>query len=107
MELTLLKGYPDRVGRRFIFSGNATGPTSYSTTTGDVVTGLPYNNVVDVIFPSMTVSRTYEVRFYPSALGARVTWAARWYTISTGAEVANGTDLSAEQIQVGGFGGTY
>lgn len=106
MQLTFLYGYPDKVGRRQIFCGFATGPKSYSQTTGDPVTIPPFQNYVDCLFPAMTVSKTYEVRFYPSGTGPRQTWTAKWYTVA-GAEVANATDLSAESVQVGGFGGSY
>jgi hypothetical protein len=37
MQLTLLHGYPDLIGKRFAFVGYGTGPASYSRTTGDAI----------------------------------------------------------------------
>ncbi len=83
--------YPEFVGRRGIFVGTASGPASYSQTTGD-----PF-----------TVSGTYFVRFRPAAQGVRQSWVAVWYVAATAAQVANAVNLSAEKIQVGIFGGQF
>src|SRR5262249_49880284 len=98
------------------FCGFGKGPSSYvqktgSATTaqggGDVVINPRFNNYFDVIFPAMSLSGTYIVYPYPVASGARQTWALKWVTASTGAEVSAATDLSAETVQLGGFGGQY
>lgn len=107
MNLTLLKGYPDRVGKRNTFCASAVGPTSYNTTTKDVVASPVFQFYIDAIFPAMTVSGTYFVTFVPSAGGARPTWKAVWWTVSGMTEVTNTTNLSAETVQFGGFGGFY
>src|ERR1017187_6222198 len=104
--------YPDLVGRRSIFCGNYTGPKPYTNTaniatTGDTVTVGPFNYYIDTIHATESVSGTYLVRFRPSGPGPRATWKAVWVTISTGSEVANGTDLSAETVIVSGFGGLF
>jgi hypothetical protein len=113
MKLTLLHGYPDYIGKRWAFCGNGVGPTSYVQKTsaggGDPVVPVRFQNYIDIIFPAMSVSGTYIVYPYPvnSAIGPRLSWALKWVTISTGAEVAASTDLSAEKVQLGGFGGDY
>ena len=109
MQLTLLKGYPDYVGKRQIFCGSGVGPTSYvqKASGGDPIVYPPYQNYIDVLFPAMSLSGTYIVYPYPSAVGARATWALKWVTASTGAEVSAAVDLSAEKVQLGGFGGVY
>ena len=109
MKLTLLKGYPDYVGKRQIFCGTGIGPTSYTqkASGGDVITYPPFQNYIDVIFPAMTLSGTYIVYPYPAAVGPRQVWALKWVTASTGAEVSAAVDLSAEKVQFGGFGGVY
>lgn len=100
--------YPEYVGRRGIFVGTATGPTSYSQTTGDVVSIAQNPYYIDAFAGSATtVSGTYEVRFKPAGTGVRQTWTAVWYVISTGAQVAAAVNLSAEKIQVGFFGGQF
>ena len=92
------------------------GPTSYSQTTRDPV--FPPGTGDYIAFPmeAITVSKTYRVSFYPSAVGqlragslnspgAATTagWTAVWSLVSTGAEVAAATNLSAEQLQFGAF----
>lgn len=111
MQLTLLKGYPDRVGKRFILCGNGAGPKSYVTVTaaagGDPIAVPAFENYVDILFPAVSVSRTYIVYPIPNIVGARSTWRLKWCTASNGTEVSAATDLSAESVQIGGFGGVY
>lgn len=107
MQLTLLHGYPDLIGKRYAFVGYGTGPASYSRTTGDAIALPSFQNYIDAINGATSVSGTYEVRAVPSIVGPRATWALHWYVIATGAEVANAVDLSAEKVQLSGFGGTY
>jgi hypothetical protein len=107
MQLTLLKGYPDFVGKRATFVGWGNGPASYSQTTGDVVTLQPVGFRIDALAGGVnSVSGNFYVRSQSSGVGARMTWALYWYT-SAGVQVANGVNLAAEQIQVGGNCGQY
>lgn len=107
MQLTLLKGYPDYIGKRFAWCGYGTGPTSYLQSTGDPLAIPRFQNYVDSCFEGTSVSGTYFVRALPSAGGPRATWKLKWYVTSTGAEVANAVNLSAETVQLSGFGGQY
>ena len=116
MQLTLLHGYPDYIGKRWAFCGFGKGPKSYVQKTGtastaegggDVVQIPRFQNYFDIIFPAMSLSGTYIVYPYPVASGPRQTWSLKWVTASTGAEVSAATDLSAETVQLGGFGGDY
>ena len=113
MQLTLLKGYPDYVGKRQIFCGNGVGPKSYAVKTsspnagGDVIVFPPFQNYIDVTFPAMSLSGTYIVYPFPVAVGPRQVWSLMWVTRTTGAEVAASTDLSAESVQLGGYAGVY
>ena len=116
MQLTFLHGYPDYIGKRFAFCGFGKGPKSYAVKTGsastaegggDVVQIPRFQNYFDIIFPAMSLSGTYLVYPYPVASGPRQTWSLKWVTASTGAEVSAATDLSAETVQLGGFGGVY
>jgi hypothetical protein len=109
MQLTLLNGYPDLIGKRFAFCGSGTGPSSYvqKASGGDPLSVPRFQNYIDVAFPSLSLSGTYVVYPYPSAVQERATWSLMWVTRSTGAEVASSTDLSAESVQLGGFGGVY
>jgi len=100
--------YPEFVGRRALIVGSATGPSSYSQTTGDVVSLTLLNYYIDAIAGVVqTVSGTYFVRFRPAGTGPRQAWSAHWYVTSSGAEVGNATNLSAESIQVGAFVGQF
>ena len=108
MQLTLLKGYPDFVGKRATFVGFGTGPASYSQTTGDVIQFPLTNWYIDAINGSpMTVSGTYFVRPQPAGTGARQAWTLHWFVTSSGNEVGNATNLSAEKLQIGGAVGQY
>ncbi len=107
MNLRLLPGYPDKIGKRFAFAGSGVGPTSYSQTTKDTVTIPAFQNYIDVLHGAVSVSGTFLVRAVPSGAGPRATWKLTWVVISTGNEVANAVNLSAETVVLGGFGGTY
>jgi hypothetical protein len=109
MTLTLLPGYPDRIGKRFAWVGYANGPSSY-TTAGNAIALPGFQNYIDIITSSgiLTVTGTYYVRAIPSGGGKRPTWKLKWYSATTPfAEVTSATDLSAEVIQLAGFGGVY
>jgi hypothetical protein len=108
MQGTIQKGYEGgiEVGQRVIYVLTGTGPTSYSQTTGDVITP-PSGFYIDYAAASSTVSKTYSLRAIPSAGGSRATWQFKWYVISTGAEVANAVNLSAETVQFVLLGGAF
>ncbi len=109
MQLTLLHGYPDYIGKRQAICGYGTGPKSYvqAASGGDQVVQPRFQNYFDVLFPAMSLSGTYIVYPFPKAKGARQTWALMWVTRTTGAEVAASTDLSGETVQLGGFSGDF
>jgi hypothetical protein len=111
MQLTLLHGYPDYVGKRFLLCGTGKGPASYVqvTTTGggDPLAVPSFQRYADIWFPTLTVSGTYIVYPVPVAVGVRPTWRLKWVTASTGAEVSAATNLSAESVQLAGIGGDY
>lgn len=105
-QLTLLKGYPDYIGKRLAWCGDQSGPNPYVT--GGDPTALPqYQNYIDSIHGSISLSGTYYVRALPSGSGARATWKLKWIVAATNTEVANGVDLSAETVRLDGFGGVY
>lgn len=107
MNLTLLKGYPDRIGKRQAFAGFGSGPASY-VTGGDPIAIPGFQYYIDAIFGGvLSVSGTYEARPIPSAGGPRSNWKLKYFVVSTGAEVANAVNLSAEVFQVGGLCGNY
>jgi len=111
MQLTLLKGYPDAVGKRQIICGNGKGPASYvqftTTAGGDPVANPSFLNYIDALFPAVSISGTYVVYPVPTIVGPRQSWRLKWVTISTGTEVSAATNLSGESVQIGGFGGVY
>src|SRR6266705_5487381 len=99
MQLTLLAGYPDRVGKRFVWVGYGKGPASYATG-GDPIALPGFQNYIDAIESGgLSVSGTYYVRAIPSVGGIRPTWELLWVVASTNAEVTATTNLSAETIQ--------
>lgn len=107
MQLTLLHGYPDLIGRRSAFVGYGNGPASY-VTGGDPVTTGQFGYYIDYLSSGVcTVSGTYYVLSIPSGAGPRKTWKVIWYTRGGTTEVTAAVNLSAEQLQLGGFGGVY
>lgn len=109
MQLSILSAYSGgiAIGQRKLFVYSATGPASYNQTTGDAVVA-PIGEYIDAMFEAMSVSKTYKILFYPSAVGStRASWVAKWYVISTGAEVANAVNLSGESIQSAFLGGEF
>ena len=106
MQVTLLKGYPDMVGRRRIFAGYGNGPATTSSTVGDPIIIPGYETYIDIAWGGRSVSGTYYCIAQPSGVGARQTWSLFYYNASTGA-VITGTSLAAEQFQIGAFGGQY
>lgn len=107
MQLTLMHGYPDLIGRRSAFAGFGNGPAAY-TTGGDPVTLGTFNYYIDAIEGNgFTVSGNYYVVPIPSKAGPRATWKLKWFTQGTNTEVGNGTNLSAESLILSGLGGLY
>ena|SRR5215469_3940803 len=121
MRLTLLKGYPDFVGKRANFVGYGNGPASYTQyTPGTLGTNTPGTGGDPVALPlpnyyidaidntaQNTVSGNYYAKAHASGIGARQTWTLRWYVTSSNAEVGAGVNLSVEQIQISGKCGQY
>lgn len=108
MQLTLLKGYPDMIGRRRTFCGYGAGPSSYSQTTGDPVSVIGYETYFDIVHDTpQDPTGTYYAQARPSAVGPRATWSLHWFVVSTGAEVANAVNLSTYSLQVDGLMGQY
>lgn len=114
MQVTLQHGYPDLIGKRSVFCGSGPGPTSYvntgtAKTSGDLVTVAAYEYYIDSIISggAFSLSGNYYYIAMPSATTPRRTWNLRYFVSSTAAEVANGTNLSAETFLVSGLGGTY
>ena len=109
MQLTLLKGYPDLIGRRQAICGYGTGPAVYNATTGDPITIPGYERYIDAIFGGvLDTTGTIIAHAKPSGSGARQTWALFYSTYSSGAALANNSTAASGLIfQVGGFAGEY
>ena len=108
MNVTLFHGYPDRIGKRAAWVGTGNGPTSYTggSSPTDTLVINQYQFYVDsVCEASISVSGTYYAIAQPSVAGIRATWSIRYFTATTGAEVNNGVNLSAEKFILSGFGG--
>lgn len=108
MKLTLFKGYPDLIGRRQAFCGSGPGPSSYSQATGDPLSLTAYERYFDCVNETpQDPTGTYFAQARPTLAGARATWSLHWYVVSTGAEVANGVNLSTFNVIVSGYMGEY
>lgn len=110
MQLTLLSGYPDFVGRRSIWCGYGQGPEHYSRTEKDPLHVPPFSYFVDAIIPAVSSSGRYMVYGVAEGVGARQEWKLKWVKASgedAGEEVENNHDLSEETVQLAGFGGQF
>ena len=109
VTITLYQGYPDLVGRRFVWAGSFSGPSSYPTG-GSAFTLPGFQNQIDSVDTSgiLSVSGTYVYRAIPSGIGPRATWKLKMYTAAAPqTEVSDATDLSAERFVISGKGGRY
>lgn len=120
MQVTLLHGYPDLVGRRRIYVANGKGPVSYTQwatgtppTGGDPITGLPFQTYIDSI-PGVAISTDGTIIAIPQAYGtgARQTWVWRYFAFANtspaiGGEQNTGTNLSSKSFQFFFVGGQY
>ncbi len=120
MQITLLHGYPDLVGRRRLYVAFGAGPASYvqfalgpPVSGGDVITGLPFQTYIDSI-PGMAVSTDGTTIAIPQATGTgpRQTWRFRYFnftagTPAIGAEVSAAVNLSTKNFQFFFIGGQY
>lgn len=118
MQVTLLHGYPDLVGRRRIYCGFGVGPTSYvqyvssPVAGGDVLTGLPFQTYIDSLQPAFSTDGTIFAMPIPNGTGPRQTWRYRYFNVSAstpgiGAEVNAATNLSTKNFQFFFAGGQY
>jgi hypothetical protein len=106
--VTLNQGYPDYVGRRFVWCGYANGPSSY-TTGGETLTIPGLQQYIDSVDSSgsLAVSGNYWIQAVPSGKGPRATWKLKIYSSGGFTEVTSTTNLSAEVFQLSGLGGRY
>lgn len=119
MQVTLLHGYPDLVGRRRIYVGNGVGPTSYvqyavgpPVSGGDTLAGLPFQTYIDSLQPCFSTDGTIFAMPIPNGIGPRQTWRFRYFNVSAstpgiGAEVTAATNLSTKNFQFFFAGGQY
>lgn len=90
---------------------NYTGPPSYDQAGDEIDTvGAPTGNQtglrsIDAVITAVSLSGTYFIEAQPSSIGPTKTWYLQWYLSSTGAEVGNGVDLSAEKTIITVIGG--
>lgn len=111
-KLANYAGSRDVWGGHGVIFLNYTGPSAYANPGGDEIdsVGAPSGNQtglrnIDSVFPAVSVSGTYFIIAGPSSIGPTKTWNLHWYVGTTGAEVANGVDLSAETAIIGVVGG--
>lgn len=108
----------DNSGQRDVFGGKQfgspdyAGPTSYNntgtgSTSGDSISPsqLGFFNIILTPLTSGTLdqSGTYFIRWQPQQNGD-TPWKIRWFVVSTGAEVANGVNLSTFTVKLAALG---
>lgn len=100
----IIPGYETTIGSKLLIMVDHYGPASYSQATGDV---YPVTNInrggFDRVSAGTTLSGTYSVVaiMTPAAVGSGVTQVSlKWTVVSTGAQVANAVNLSAEVVRL-------
>jgi hypothetical protein len=110
-------GYDTSWGNKKAWQGAHFGPASY-TTGGETLSASTFGwggfelvlaanhggatvDSIPMIVP-LSISQNYFVgiTFSTSASGAQASVTIKWYVTSTGAEVANATNLSAEKVRL-------
>ncbi len=106
MQLTLLNGYPDLIGRRQAFVGYGNGPSNYTAGADDPVVIPGFERYIDAIAGGViSTDGTTVAIAHPSGHGARQTWNLQYYVASSMAQASG--NLSAKVFQVGGWCGEY
>lgn len=106
---TKVNGYATPVAQKALAVWNETGPSSYAT--GGYTITLPQTLVglrgIDWVSGGLDSTAGYEAIAGPTSTGATgaVTFTVLWRVANTGAEVGNGTDLSAKHVRMCAFGG--
>ena len=91
----------DNWGGKFYGSPDYTGVASYVAGTGEKLSPQAFGCPERILFAIASGSEDggYYGICYPSGTGY-CDWYVRWYVATTGAEVANATDLSAKTIKI-------
>ena len=91
----------DTWGGKFYGSADYTGVNPYVAGTGEKLSPQAFGCPERILFAIGGGSNDggYYVECYPSGTGY-CDWYARWYVATTGAEVGNGTDLSAKTVKL-------
>ena len=102
-------GQKDVFGGKQFTVGDYSGVTSYQNGTGDTIYPSTlgfFNAILTPLEVSLDTTGTYYAQFQSTGLGLIGTagWKIRWYVAATGAEVANGTNLSAISVKMSALG---
>jgi hypothetical protein len=96
----------EKIGQREILCIYGTGPSSYSPTTGDLLSLSPGIYVDTILGETLTVSKNYKIVPFPSAVATtRATWGFKWYyagSASQGQGVVGAVIASAGSGQTNG-----
>ncbi len=111
MNLTLLSGYPDLMGRRMAFCGTGSCPSTYTAaagpplTGGDTLTIAGYETYIDCVL-EIPIDPTgyYYAIAQPSFNGPRATWKLFYYNAATGALITTApATLTGTTFLISGF----
>jgi hypothetical protein len=97
-----VNGFADVFGGKNFNTVDYSGPTSYVNGTGDKLDPKAFgafNDIIAIIGTSIDQSGTYYVVGQPVNNGVTA-WYLRWFTVGTGAEVTNATNLSTKTVKL-------
>jgi hypothetical protein len=106
-----VNGFADTFGGHLFNAIDYSGPTSYvntgvGTTSGDTISHRMFgfeNTIETIIGASVSQSGNFQAvdQVVQNGVGP---WRIRWFVIATGAEVANGINLSGETVRLAAIG---
>lgn len=97
-----IAGFADIFGGKNFNTVDYSGPLSYVNGTGDVLDPKAFgafNDIIAIVGTSISQDGTLYVVGQPVNNGVTA-WRLRWFTVGTGAEVANATNLSTKTIKL-------
>lgn len=104
-----IAGFADVFGGKNFNVVDYSGPTSYAggASGGDLLDPKAFGafNDIIIVLADGCISQDGTLYVQPQPVNNGVTaWRLRWFTLSTAAEVANGTNLSGKTVKLGIIG---
>jgi hypothetical protein len=106
MKINRFSQSPQNVGTRKHFIGDFIGPASYVNGTGVQINAgdFLFNRSIGIMHISNSQDLLYAAKVIYDKSGSQASFYVKFYVIATGAEVANGVDLSGKTFRIEAWG---